>query len=155
LDHIVAIWTLIRTLKQLQNVKLYAHIYTVFNNQEDVHLKHDIISRFGFQPDIGIKIDLVPINDFDNSAHDPKPGKGPIINASKGSKVSHPFLVSFLKMTAHEKKIPQQILQLPEMNAELINKHLHPTGYFLAWVAIPSECFDHKKIRVQNTDLVS
>lgn len=112
MDNRIAVWSLIKSLQQLQKKKHSVDVYAVFTVQEEVGLRGALTSAYGVAPDIGLAVDTTVALDIpDIQEHDycSTIGKGPAITLADGGTIGNPKLVTGLRDIATKAKIPHQL----------------------------------------------
>ena len=113
-DNKVGVFIVGAILKELENEKIAANIYSVSSVQEEIGLRGAITSAYGIDPHVGIAIDVTHATDYPgmnkNELGDVQMGLGPTV--AVGANIN-PKVFELLKKAAGNAKVKYQIEAAP------------------------------------------
>jgi tetrahedral aminopeptidase len=149
MDDKVGVWTVMETLRLLQNRNLQAAVFCVSTVQEEIGLRGATTSAYGIHPTIGIAVDVCHATDTPGNDKkqigDTKVGGGPAL--FRGPNIN-PRVFERLEETAKSKEIPFQVRGAPRATGTDANViQLSRDGVATALVGIPNR-YMHSPVEV-------
>ncbi len=153
MDDKVGLWTVMETLRLLQDRKLHAAIFCVSTVQEEIGLRGATTSTYGIHPQVGIAVDVCQASDTPNGEKkqvgDIRLGKGPTI--FRGPNIN-PRVYDLLQSTAKAREIPVQLRGAPRATGTDANAmQLTREGVATAVVGIPNR-YMHSPVEMVSLD---
>jgi endoglucanase len=153
LDDKVGVWTVMETLRLLQDRPLQAAVYCVSTVQEEIGLRGAATSAYGIHPAIGIAVDVCHATDTPGNdkkkVGDVKVGKGPVL--FRGPNIN-PHVFERLRSTAEGREWSVQICGAPRATGTDANAiQLSRDGVATALVGIPNR-YMHSPVEIASLD---
>jgi len=153
LDDKVGVWTVMETLRLLQNRPLKAAVYCVSTVQEEIGLRGATTSAYGIHPMVGIAVDVTHATDTPGNDKkqmgDTKLSAGPVI--FRGPNIN-PHVFDRLTGTAKAHEIPMQPRGVPRATGTDANAmQLARDGVATGLVGIPNR-YMHSPVEVVSVD---
>jgi endoglucanase len=149
MDDKVGVWTVMETLRLLQNRPLQASVYCVSTVQEEIGLRGATTSSYGIHPTVGIAVDVCHATDTPGNDKkqlgDTKLGAGPAI--FRGPNIN-PRVFERLRDAAQDHEIPVQVRGAPRATGTDANAiQLSRDGVAAGLVGIPNR-YMHSPVEV-------
>lgn len=149
MDDKVGLWTVMETLRLLEDVSLSACVISVSTVQEEIGLRGARTAAHSINPDIGIAVDVCHASDTPGSEQkqigDTRLGNGPVL--FRGPNIN-PRVHEKLVEQAHEHDIPTQVRGAPRATGTDANAiQLTREGVATALVGIPNR-YMHSPVEV-------
>jgi endoglucanase len=149
LDDKVGVWTVMETLRLLNDRQLQAAVFCVSTVQEEIGLRGATTSAYGIRPTVGIAIDVchaadTPSNDK-KQLGDTRLGNGPVL--FRGPNIN-PHVLDRLQEAARSKEIAVQVRGAPRATGTDANAiQLNREGVATGLIGIPNR-YMHSPVEV-------